>query len=509
MKKIGIVYAISQLAGELCKKNIEKIGGYDSSEVLTHGCSAEKYKLATNDLNKIANLVLQSIDDLQKRGAKVVIIAANSIHRAFSIIDEGVKTKYSDITLISIVNESVKECIKRNYKRIAIFGSNTTVTSSIYQDKLKEANIEVLPLTIEEQSLLNEIIVSGERLAVFRSEKRQLVFNIVNRLKEIHCDGIILACTELPLLFNTDDLRISIVDTNQILAQAAVDAASTESQTTYMYSTAKDELEEKRLAGLNILYNPSTIRFLSPFLTGKKKILELGCGSGTLAAEVLSLADNQVEYLGIDRDPAQVQHSIKALKRFPNSHVVQIDIVNDFETLRKQAPFDLIYCRWLLVHLPSKKRVEVIKNILGLLSKNGVFLCDECDNRNVRFKPIESASVVRAPYQEATRLWSIISKGLMQVLGNDLEYTSEKIQEDFLLASDGIGEVKVEGQYHVILRGKSEKKLLTDGYRSSSELVSQVCNKPFEEIIEAFDKCVENESIEIEFLTENVVTYRS
>ena len=280
------------------------------------------------------------------------------------------------------------------------------------------------------------------------------------------------------------------------------------SHTDYMYTTAKEGVEEKRLAGLNVLHNPHTLKFLFPLLSGRKKILEVGCGSGNLAAEVLSVADEKTAYTGIDRDPAQVEHTKKLLKQFPNARVIQLDVVTEFEKLKNEGPFDLIYCRWLLVHLPSSIRREIIKNFLGLLSDVGVFLCDECDNRSVRFKPIQLDSVVSAPYEEATKLWSTISKGLMQLLGNDLEYTPEKIEKDLLTASNGKGEVKIEGQYQVVMRGKDQKRLITDGYRSSSKVVSQVCSKPFEEIISLFDKCVEDESIEIEFLTENVATYR-
>lgn len=279
------------------------------------------------------------------------------------------------------------------------------------------------------------------------------------------------------------------------------------SHTPYMHTTAKEEVEEKRLLGLNTLHNPHTLKFLLPLLSGRKKILEVGCGSERLAAEVLSVIDKKAEFTAVDRDSGQVEHSKRSLSPFPNARVIKLDVATEWEKLKKEGPFDLIYCRWLLVHLPSSIRMETIKNLLGLLSESGVFLCDECDNRSVRFKPIQFSSIVSAPYEEATKSWLTISKGLMQLLGNDLEYTPEKIGKDLVAASAGKGEVKIEGQYQVVLRGKDQKRLLTDGYRSSSRVVSQVCSKSFEEIILPFDKCVEDESIEVEFLTENVVTY--
>lgn len=282
------------------------------------------------------------------------------------------------------------------------------------------------------------------------------------------------------------------------------------SSNSYMYSTAKEDVEEKRLAGLNELHNPYTLKFLFPLLKGRKKILEIGCGSGRLAADVLSVADEKTEFTAVDRDLGQVELAKRSLRLFSNARVMQLDIISDFEKLKKEGPFDLIYCRWLLVHLPSSIRVEIIKKFIELLSDIGVFLCDECDNRSVSFKPIKTDSIVSAPYEEATKLWSVISKGLMQLLGNDLEYTPEKIAKDFTEAAgkEKGGEVKVEGQYQVVMDKKDQKKLLTDGYRSSSKVVVQICDKPFEEIIAPFDKCVADDFVKIEFLTENIVTYR-
>lgn len=277
----------------------------------------------------------------------------------------------------------------------------------------------------------------------------------------------------------------------------------------YMYNTAAENVEARRLAGLNKLHNPHTLRYLFPLLSGRKKILELGCGSGHLAAELLEKADDLINYIGIDRDPAQVKHTKKALQNHPKAEVIQLDIVTELEKLKSRGPFDLIYCRWLLVHIPTDIRLEIIRKILELLSPTGVFLCDECDNRSVKFKPIDPDVPSIAPYEQATQLWSQISLGLMGLLHNDLELTPEKIKNDFKIASGDKGEVRIEGQYQVIMRGKNEKRLITDGYRSSAAIVSKACGKIFDELIAPFDLCVEDDNIEAEFLTEHVVTYRA
>lgn len=226
MKKIGIVYAISQIAGEHCKKQIEDAQIDTPFDIVMHECPATEYKLAADDLKKIAGLVLKSISDLQMRGARVIIIAANSVHRAFGIIDEYLRRFFPHVNLLSIVDVTVKECIRQKYKTVAIFGSNTTINSSIYQNMLRFVGIEILLLTQEEQNLLNSIIVSGESPFTISQDKKEGVIAIAHRLKALNCDAVILACTELPLIFNAYNLDIEIVDSSQVLAHAAVSAVN-------------------------------------------------------------------------------------------------------------------------------------------------------------------------------------------------------------------------------------------------------------------------------------------
>ena len=274
----------------------------------------------------------------------------------------------------------------------------------------------------------------------------------------------------------------------------------------YMYSTAANKIEAKRLAGLNILHNPYTLSYLRPYLTGGKSILELGCGSGHLALDVMKLVDSSTRYLGVDRDAAQVNNSSQLLKAYSNAEVMQLDVLEEFNRLKERGPFDVIYCRWLLVHVPNAMRVEFLKNVLGLLSETGVFLCDECDNRTVQFRQVVQGDTA-TPYEKATRIWSDLSLALMGFLKNDLELTPEKITQSLLEASNEKRvDIKVEGQYQIILRGSQQKRLITDGYRSSSDIIFKVYGKPIEDFIDSFDVCVLDDNIECTFLTQNVVT---
>lgn len=226
MKKIGIVFAISRDAGEHCKKLVRQYSP-GQVEIVTHECPAEKYKAATYDLNQIANLVLESIQNLQQNGAGIIIIAANSVHRAFSIINERVKKASPGITLISIIDASMEEIRNKQFKTVGIFGSNSTISSNIYQDKLHDEKVAHVALSPEDQSFIHALISSGVSPNNIEEDTKQKVIKIAEKLKDAGCDAIILACTELALIFNSNNLGIPVVDTNLALARAATKAATT------------------------------------------------------------------------------------------------------------------------------------------------------------------------------------------------------------------------------------------------------------------------------------------
>jgi aspartate racemase len=230
MKKIGIVYAISRAAGEHCR-NLIISNGHSQHEIITHESLPIEYKAASNDIPQIAELIKHSVDDLARRDANVIIIAANSVHRAFDMVNEYVKNTYPAIELLSIVDTAVNEIENQNYTTVSIFGSDSTINSNIYQDKLKKAGIGVIILESDEQAVINLLITIGISPYTITEEIKDKVLTIANRLKESGCEAIILACTELPLVFNSNNLHISVIDTNLSLAKAAI--AKVNPTTTY------------------------------------------------------------------------------------------------------------------------------------------------------------------------------------------------------------------------------------------------------------------------------------
>lgn len=219
-KTIGIVYAISEIAGDACYERLSQICPNDV-HILTYK-NTQKEQLQTTKIiedeakkrQAIAEILYTSVSTLAEQGADIIIIAANSVHIAFNELTIKVKQSYPHLHLLSIVDAVTQACI--NLKSIAILGSDATVQSNLYQRALAQNERKIYPLLSQEQYIINEIVSSGKMSVGARGE----VQNLCSRLKHEGCEAVILACTELPLLLEAQDYcGISYIDSTEALIQ--------------------------------------------------------------------------------------------------------------------------------------------------------------------------------------------------------------------------------------------------------------------------------------------------
>jgi SAM-dependent methyltransferase len=166
---------------------------------------------------------------------------------------------------------------------------------------------------------------------------------------------------------------------------------------TYIHGT--EAAEQRRLAKLNELVNPSFIEFLDPPATGD--ILEVGSGLGVLAREVARFRP-RARVLGVEYSRDQLDRADASGP--PNLRFVQGDAHDlDLEANR----FDLVYCRWLLEHVADP--VRVLREMRRVLKPGGSICVQENDVSFQRYDP---------PAPHAEKLWGRLVK-LQHKLGGD------------------------------------------------------------------------------------------
>lgn len=122
------------------------------------------------------------------------------------------------VPILSIIEETVREVQKSGLKRVLVLGTPYTIQARLYEKKLERAGISSPKLSRDEREHLLTIIQSVLKKGPSRNDANKLVGLI--RRHEGEVDGVVLGCTELPLLMKTVTLNKPVFDTIQIIANA-------------------------------------------------------------------------------------------------------------------------------------------------------------------------------------------------------------------------------------------------------------------------------------------------
>jgi len=166
----------------------------------------------------VADRLIESVQNLTQLGADFVIIPANTVHKVIDSVQER-----SSIPIISILDVVAYECSKRNIKTLGIMGTRWTMADNLYRLPLSKYNIKEFIPTVADQATIQEVLFK-ELIPTGRASGKtmQVLLEIVGRVKA-HCDSIALACTELPLVLNSQNCGLPVLDTTDLLAKAAVE----------------------------------------------------------------------------------------------------------------------------------------------------------------------------------------------------------------------------------------------------------------------------------------------
>ncbi|MBA2649054.1 MAG: amino acid racemase [Legionella sp.] len=171
----------------------------------------------------VEDRLIESIETLAKGGADFVIIPANTVHK---VIDN-IKNR-ATIPVLSMLDMVAAECHRQNLKKVGILGTRWTMADHLYQNQLHLHNIEeIIPSQddqgIVQKAIFEELIPTGN----IKSKTLDALLAVTERLKVRGCDGVALACTELPLVLNRENCGMLTLDTTAILAEGAVRHALT------------------------------------------------------------------------------------------------------------------------------------------------------------------------------------------------------------------------------------------------------------------------------------------
>ena len=129
------------------------------------------------------------------------------------------------IPLISILDVVADRLSELGCRRAALLGTEITMSGSFYPEHLSRRGIETVVPAIPDQRVIDRVIFDELSRGLVTPDSKASIIALAERLIEGGAESVILGCTELPLLIGRDDLAVPVLDTTNLHADAALDAA--------------------------------------------------------------------------------------------------------------------------------------------------------------------------------------------------------------------------------------------------------------------------------------------
>ena len=231
MKTIGVIGGISWVSSAeyytlMNEMVAEELGGLHSADILMYsiefGEVSEQERLASEgDWEPIREAMVDAAKRLEKGGADFIIICSNTMHSTVDDIEANV-----DIPVLHIADATGEKIKEQGLSKVGLLGTKYTMEEDFYGDRLMEKyGIEVIVPNETEREIVNDVIFDELCAGNISDVSREKYVRIIEHLEEQGAEGVILGCTEIPLLVKQDDVDIPVFDTMTIHARAAVDYA--------------------------------------------------------------------------------------------------------------------------------------------------------------------------------------------------------------------------------------------------------------------------------------------
>lgn len=224
MKTIGIIGGIGpESTVDYYKRIIESFrieGSLVAPEIIIYSINLqEALELVSGaQWERLVYLLVQKIKALQRAGADVAVISANTAH----IVFDQVQAK-SPIPLLSIVTATRDYADRLGLKRVGLLGTMFTMRSNFFAPPFAARGISVVVPSEVDQEYIHDKLMSEIELGVFTHETRAGLLAVIERMiASDRIDGVILGCTELPLILEKDEFGIPFLNTTAIHVESIV-----------------------------------------------------------------------------------------------------------------------------------------------------------------------------------------------------------------------------------------------------------------------------------------------
>jgi aspartate racemase len=226
-RHIGIA-AVSAEGAALCYRTIctegaALVGRHDHPQVTMHTYPLADYMrhIEADRWQAAGELLLASAHILVRAGAELLICPDNTVHQALDLVRD-----ISPARWLHIAEEVGDVAAARGFKRLGVLGTRYLMEGPVYPAKLAAHGIACEIPEAGDRERIDAIIFDELVYGRIERASHRLFRTVIESLGARGCDGVVLGCTEIPLLVAESESPLPAIDSTRALARAALREAT-------------------------------------------------------------------------------------------------------------------------------------------------------------------------------------------------------------------------------------------------------------------------------------------
>lgn len=198
----------------------KKLGGLNFSECVIYSFNFAEIKknIDAGDWDTILQMFKKACDALTGSGAEAIVLCAATAHNIAERLQ-----KETHLPILHLATATAVEIRKQGLQKVALLGTRFTMEFDFFKTKLADHGIETMIPNEEDRAYIHASIFDELGQGIFNATTKERYLSIIRGLINDGAEGIILGCTEIPMLLKPEDIPVPSFDTVQLHTQAAID----------------------------------------------------------------------------------------------------------------------------------------------------------------------------------------------------------------------------------------------------------------------------------------------
>jgi aspartate racemase len=231
MKKIGLIGGMSWESTlvyyQIINQEVNKmLGGFHSAKLVLESVDFAEIETLQhqNNWEALNEIMLKAAQNLEQAGADCIVICTNTMHLCCDYI-----SKNSHLPILHIAKATGEAVHNLGLKKVLLLGTKFTMEQTFYSDILYDKfNIQTVIPELKDRNTVHQIIYNELVHGILNPDSKKQYQEIINKYESQGNEGVILGCTEIPLLITQKDVNVPVFNTTDIHAKAAVSFALSE-----------------------------------------------------------------------------------------------------------------------------------------------------------------------------------------------------------------------------------------------------------------------------------------